>query len=58
VDLDLSAENQRGEQTTPGHATVLLPSRERGPIRLPDPPGGATNLEGALAAIAERFERE
>ena len=27
VDLDIRAENQRGELTTPGHATVLLPSR-------------------------------
>ena len=44
--------------TTPGHATILLPSREHGPVRLPDPPGGATDLTGALAAIAERFARE
>jgi acyl dehydratase len=58
VDLDLWAENERGQVTTPGHATVLLPSRERGPVRLPDPPGGATDLTGALAAIAERFARE
>ena len=35
------AENQRGELTTPGHATILLPSREHGAVRLPDPPGGA-----------------
>jgi acyl dehydratase len=58
VDLEVWAENQRGEVTTPGHATVLLPSRERGPVRLPDVPGGATDLTGALAAIAERFARE
>ncbi|MEX0666131.1 MAG: MaoC family dehydratase N-terminal domain-containing protein [Acidimicrobiia bacterium] len=56
VDLDLEAENQRGEQTTPGHATVLLPSREHGPVRLPDPPGGAADLEGTLTAIAARFD--
>jgi len=55
VDIVLSAENQRGEQTTPGNATILLPSREHGPVHLPDPPGGATNLEGALTAIADRF---
>jgi hypothetical protein len=47
--------NQRGEVTTPGHATILLPSREHGPVRLPDPPGGATDLQQALEAIAERF---
>ena len=55
VDLDLVAENQRGEVTTPGHATVLLPSREHGPVRLPDPPGGATDLPAALDAIAAGF---
>src|SRR3712207_8260941 len=28
VDLDIWGENQRGEVTTPGHASILLPSRE------------------------------
>jgi hypothetical protein len=55
VDVDLVVVNQRGEETTPGHATILLPSREHGPVRLPDPPGGATTLQGALEAIAARF---
>jgi acyl dehydratase len=55
VDLDLAAENQRGELTTPGHATVLLPSRRFGPVRLPEPPGRATDLQGALEAISDRF---
>ncbi len=58
VDLALEAQNQRGELTTPGHATILLPSRERGPVRLPEPPGGARDLEQALAAIAARFRRD
>lgn len=57
VDVELVAENQRGELTTPGHATILLPSREHGPVRLPDPPGNATDLQAALDAISERFER-
>ena len=57
VDLDLWGENQRGETTTPGHATILLPSRDRGEVRLPDVPGGATDLQGALDAIADRFSR-
>src|SRR5579859_2462873 len=57
VDVDLRAENQRGELTTPGHATILLPSREYGPVRLPDPPGNATSLPAALAAIVDDFER-
>jgi acyl dehydratase len=58
VELDVWGENQRGETTTPGHATVLLPSHEHGPVRLPDPPGGATDLQGALEAVAATFERE
>jgi hypothetical protein len=57
VDLDLAAVNQRGEVTTPGHATILLPSRVHGPVRLPDPPGGARDLQTALVAISEEFTR-
>ena len=57
VDLELWATNQRGEVTTPGHATILLPSRERGDVRLPDAPAGATDLQSALDASAARFER-
>jgi acyl dehydratase len=55
VDLELTTENQRGEVTTPGTATILLPSRERGAVRLPDPPGNARDLTEALAAISEQF---
>jgi acyl dehydratase len=55
IDVDLTAENQRGETTTPGHATILLPSRDHGAVRLPDPPGGARDLQSALEAIAEGF---
>ena len=44
-----------GRGHVPGHATVLLPSREHGPVRLPTPPGGAADLQGALDAIAERL---
>ena len=55
VDLEIRGENQRGEVTTPGHATVLLPSREHGPVRLPEPPGGATTCQATLDALVERF---
>jgi hypothetical protein len=55
VDVDLRAENQRGEVTTPGHATILLPSRRHGPVRLPDPPGGATTCQDTLDALVQRF---
>jgi hypothetical protein len=58
VDLDLEARSQRGEVTSPGRATILLPSRERGAVRLPDVPGGATDLQSALDAIAQEFAGE
>ncbi|HKY15220.1 MAG TPA: hypothetical protein VJM33_09870, partial [Microthrixaceae bacterium] len=57
VEVELQAVNQRGVVTTPGHATILLPSREHGAVRLLDPPGGASDLQGALDAISERFDR-
>jgi acyl dehydratase len=57
VDLEVQAVNQRGEPTTPGRATILLPSRAHGAVRLPDPPGGARDLTEALRAISQEFER-
>ena len=56
VDLDLTMTNQRGEETTPGHASILLPSREYGPVRQPEPPGAAADLQSLLDAISARFE--
>ncbi|MDX6401476.1 MAG: hypothetical protein QOF27_2082, partial [Gaiellaceae bacterium] len=50
----ISCTNQRGQATTPGHATVLLPSHDYGPVRLPDPPAG--DLQSALKEIAVRWE--
>jgi acyl dehydratase len=55
VDVAIELVNQRGVVTTPAKATILLPSRQHGPVRLPDPPGKATDLSGALDAIARRF---
>jgi hypothetical protein len=57
VELELEAVNQRGESTTPGHATILLPSREHGAVRLPEPPGGARDLQSALDAVSAEFSR-
>lgn len=56
VDVDTWGENQRGEATCPGHATILLPSREHGAVRLPDPPG--STCQEALEALAARVERD
>jgi len=58
VDLELWARNQRGEVTAPATATILLPSREHGSVRLPRPVGDATDLAGALDASIERFSWE
>ncbi|MGI8335569.1 FAS1-like dehydratase domain-containing protein [Actinomadura scrupuli] len=58
VDLDLRTRNQRGEITSPASATVLLPSREHGAVRLPGPPGRATTLEAAFDATIGRFAQE
>jgi len=38
VDIEFRMTNQRGEITTPGNATVILPSRADGPVILPEPP--------------------
>jgi len=35
VDVECWGENQRGEVTVPGKATVILPSREHGPVIYP-----------------------
>ena len=38
VELEFRATNQRDVVTAPANATVMLPSREHGPVLLPDPP--------------------
>ncbi|MBV9512328.1 MAG: MaoC family dehydratase N-terminal domain-containing protein [Caulobacteraceae bacterium] len=55
VDVAVRCTNQRGEVTAPGHATVMLPSREHGPVVLPLP-GMDIRRRGAaqMAAHAER----
>jgi acyl dehydratase len=55
VEVELQALNQRGELTTPGRATILLPSRQFGPVRLPDPPGVGRDLQEVLVAISDRY---
>jgi len=35
VEIELACENQRGVISAPGTATVILPSRKNGPVRLP-----------------------
>lgn len=38
VDIECWGENQRGEITMPGKATVILPSNVNGPVVYPEPP--------------------
>jgi acyl-CoA thioesterase FadM len=52
VHLELSCTNQRGEQTTPGTAVVLLPTRQES-VQLPRPP--AEDLDELLAGEITRF---
>ena len=58
VDLELHARNQRDEITAPATATVLLPSREHGPVRLPEPPGRAGTLTEVFDATIAGFRQE
>ena len=46
VDLELEAVNQRGEVTTPGPRDDPAAEPRARPVRLPDPPGGATRPAG------------
>ena len=55
VEIELAATSQRDQITAPGRATILLPSRKLGPVRLPDPPGGATDLAELLTAVSAQF---
>lgn len=57
VDVEMQTRNQRGVVTSPANATILLPSHEHGPVQLPDPPGGATDLDEAFAATIDGFAR-
>ncbi|MBV9996369.1 MAG: MaoC family dehydratase N-terminal domain-containing protein [Caulobacteraceae bacterium] len=56
VHLDVRIENQRGLCLTPGNAVVLLPSRERGPVKLPDPP--ASDPDAMLRHEVEELRRQ
>jgi acyl dehydratase len=50
VDVAVRFENQRGEQTTTGHATVALPSRAQGQARYAEPPADLSERAQAIMA--------
>ena len=51
VDIEMRGTNQRDVVTCPGKATVALPSREHGPVVVPEPPADLRQQ------AAERLER-
>lgn len=58
VDIEMRGTNQRDVVTCPGRATVALPSREHGPVVLPEPPTdlqqqALTRLEVHGTVVAE-----
>lgn len=58
VDLQLASMNQRGQNTAPGTATIILPSREHGPVILPDPePDIALRSARILQDAADRMKK-
>ncbi|MET0198744.1 MAG: MaoC family dehydratase N-terminal domain-containing protein [Rhodococcus fascians] len=54
VELEIRATNQRDVVTAPGNATVMLPSREHGPVVLPEPP---VELRAKAVEIMERHNQ-
>ncbi|MBV1901402.1 MAG: MaoC family dehydratase N-terminal domain-containing protein [Kordiimonadaceae bacterium] len=52
VELALKGTNQRGDVTCPGEATIILPSREHGPILLPTAPDDVSKRGAEMTAEA------
>ncbi|MBN7797505.1 FAS1-like dehydratase domain-containing protein [Parahaliea mediterranea] len=55
VDVSISATNQRGEETALADATISLPTKEGGPVVLPEPPRELKSK--AIAFLAEHNRR-
>jgi hypothetical protein len=51
VDIEMRGTNQRSVVTCPGKATIALPSRAHGPVRLPEPPA---ELQAQAVTMLER----
>jgi acyl dehydratase len=59
VDIEMRGTNQRGDVTCPGSAIVALPSRDAGPVVLPQPPAelrdqATERLERHFQIVQER----
>ena len=44
IEIEIQGVNQRGETSITGGGAILLPSRERGRVRLPEPPSHVVDL--------------
>jgi acyl dehydratase len=58
VDLELSSTNQRGENSCPGTASVILPSRVSGPITLPRPEDDMVRRAASILSEASRRDQK
>jgi acyl dehydratase len=58
VDLKVQCTNQRDEVTSPGVATVVLPSKSAGAVVLPTPPEALASRGANMMAEATRRRRE
>ncbi|MHB8465341.1 MAG: FAS1-like dehydratase domain-containing protein [Acidimicrobiales bacterium] len=54
IDIEMRGTNQRDVVTCPGTATVALPSRTHGPVKLPDAPA---DLQAQAVALMERHHQ-
>jgi hypothetical protein len=57
VDIEMRGTNQRDVVTCPGTATVALPSREHGPVLLPEPPAELQEQASERMEKHRRFAR-
>jgi acyl dehydratase len=58
VELSIRATSQRGVVTTPGKATVILPSKEYGPVQLPRPSAQLQRYGAEVVTEGARIQRE
>ena len=58
AELALRATSQRGEETTIGQATVILPSKDNGPVQLPVPSTELRRYGAELVTKGARLHRE
>jgi hypothetical protein len=58
VEIEMRGTNQRDVVTCPGSAIVALPSREHGPVVLPEPPADLQEQAGQRMARHRRLAAE